>query len=484
MFKIRKFFTPVRLQRGDYLLIFRCGEQSPCININSLKNHNKIDILFSAYQIPNFDFNFDNAYLFYGGLSKYHAFKKIWYLFPEVQNYTAYWFLDYDIEFEEKFIIDIIEEGLKENLDIWQPALDNKSYTKWKVLYKLPHRIGIRRTNFIEVMAPIFSSNGLRKCIETFDESISTWGLDFVWSKLLRGENMGVSDTYCMSHTKKPDVKKGPFYQYLKSISINPHKELLKLRVKHRIWRLMPQNNIIYYIKLWSLLIKKTDNEINFKDNSFLLNLQKTQVVFFLNHYSLYILCIKCIDLLYNNIFVYVDGYLLARFFKLKQGRNSFDLTGGADIIFKICSQNNINVVFIGGTEEEKISFSKKIKKLFPDLKFIVFNGYFDEEKIIEIAISQVKENNAKVIILGLGTPKQEIIAMKIASQAKSYKFTIFTCGGFISQTAKSPKGIFYPEFINKMNLRWLWRCIKQPFVIKRLPIYFKSYLLVRKANH
>jgi hypothetical protein len=78
-------------------------------------------------------------------------------------------------------------------------------------------------------MAPIFTRNSVDRVIETFPLSISTWGLDYAWSRLFRGNRMYVLDSEVMNHLGKPDLIDGPFYRYLSSIGKDPRIELRHL---------------------------------------------------------------------------------------------------------------------------------------------------------------------------------------------------------------------------------------------------------------
>ena len=81
--------------------------------------------------------------------------------------------------------------------------------------------------------------------------------------------------------------------------------------------------------------------------------------------------------------------------------------------------------------------------------------------------------NKFNFIVVGIGSPLQEKYALEIVSFLKknSYRGVILTCGGFITQTAisKRKNREFYPFWIDKLNLRWFYRCFKQPYVLKRI---------------
>jgi N-acetylglucosaminyldiphosphoundecaprenol N-acetyl-beta-D-mannosaminyltransferase len=68
-----------------------------------------------------------------------------------------------------------------------------------------------------------------------------------------------------------------------------------------------------------------------------------------------------------------------------------------------------------------------------------------------------------------MGTPLQEEFLLEV--HLKSETIIGFTCGGFIHQTAKGIN--YYPKWINKFNLRWLFRIFDEPKLFER---YFVKY--------
>ena len=175
-----------------------------------------------------------------------------------------------------------------------------------------------------------------------------------------------------------------------------------------------------------------------------------------------------------------MDGFfvntLVSRFCGLKGTgvRQSFDMTSLAPKIFDYCSRKELSIFFAGGKVGDVEKFIDKIRPLYPDLKIAGHcSGYLDGEDIIE----KVKLSQANVVVLGLGNIKQESVGYQLFCQ---YEALVFTCGAFISQTANSEagEGSYYPDWINKYNLRWLYRFVKEPHVIKRVAIYYPKFLL------
>lgn len=213
--------TPFNLTRR-IIYFFRCGANKP-VAFDSIYAQNRGGILLSLYDTPNWNIP-DECIVIGGGLSKYHAFAQI----REFLNFSYVFLLDADIDlpnFSEQTFLRKIEP---KSFNCLQFSLCGDSHTAYAFLMKR----GIsdfRRVNFIEVMAPVFSREGIDRVVHTFPMSISTWGLDFAWAKILGGNGMYVMDTESMTHLGKPDLVDGPFYRYLTSLGIDPLVEMRRL---------------------------------------------------------------------------------------------------------------------------------------------------------------------------------------------------------------------------------------------------------------
>lgn len=469
---------------GKYLIFIRCGSQKPSIDLKSIKDKYNFDVLYSFYALPDFDCDDENVYISCGGMSKYQAFEKLWRENDFLRSYEAYWFVDNDINFQCADIVPFIEEGLNGNCLIWQPSLSNNSHSRWRHLYKIEGKVGLRNTNFVEVMAPAFSNLAVIKCIDTFSKSISTWGLDFAWSKIIVPSKMGVSDTYTMTHLDAPDTKNGPYYVYLKKNSINPYFELLKIRIAYGRLLFTPKTFIDKYISEWIKIIKQTDIDATrtYKFDEWYNFDKSVTSVCFLNHHSILTLANNGVIPSKKSL-CYVDGIALKKQLGLNGDRLSFDFTGIAEYVFETCRRLNIGVGAIGGSPEEAEAFKEIIEKKYPGIEIYTSHGYMKSEDITKKAIVFAKTCNVRVLLLGLGSPLQEL-SMQNIERSSVNGLIVYTCGGFISQTSQSPNGKYYPDFYNKLNLRWLWRIFTARHVLKRLlTTYIKSFFVISRIK-
>lgn len=198
----------------------------------------------------------------------------------------------------------------------------------------------------------------------------------------------------------------------------------------------------------------------------------------FLNPFS-YLKYRETPDLFKKFDVIYIDGILLVLWFRLfgiKVERKSFDMTSLAPKVFEFCSKNKKSIYFIGSTENAINLFVDKVSNEYLDLKVLGFrNGYFKDEREKQDAIKLIIKKNPDFVVVGMGTPFQEQFLVLL--RELGWKGVGFSCGGFIHQTAQGIQ--YYPTFFNKYNLRWLYRIIDEPYLIKRYFIYYpKSFLL------
>lgn len=215
------FYGPLDLTRRIVYYI-RAGADKPQ-SFDTIYSQNRGSIVLSLYDEPNWHIP-DDCIVIGGGLSKYQAFSKI----RNFLHFSYVFMLDADISlpnFVERSFLSKIDHR---SFNCLQFSLCNESHTAYPFL-KTRGNSNFRRVNFIEVMAPIFSSSGIDIVLKTFPMSISTWGLDFAWSNLFNGNGMYVMDSQLMTHPSKPDLIDGPFYRYLKTLGIDPSVEMRRL---------------------------------------------------------------------------------------------------------------------------------------------------------------------------------------------------------------------------------------------------------------
>jgi exopolysaccharide biosynthesis WecB/TagA/CpsF family protein len=184
----------------------------------------------------------------------------------------------------------------------------------------------------------------------------------------------------------------------------------------------------------------------------------------FLNPYS-------CLNANYNgqDIIYGVDSYYLANFF-LKMKNISFDNSSFAPFFFEFCKKNKKKILFIGALLHENQSFIRQLKVNFIDLEVAGLDGYMESIKYI----NHILNNNYDFVVIGMGTPLQEKLAITLSIYYPDIKF--ITCGGYIRQASNGLE--YFPPIFTKFRLRFLYRFYKEPHVLKRtFTTYFQFYI-------
>ncbi|MDN2661076.1 WecB/TagA/CpsF family glycosyltransferase [Neptunomonas sp. CHC150] len=186
-----------------------------------------------------------------------------------------------------------------------------------------------------------------------------------------------------------------------------------------------------------------------------------------------------------NKVVIYSgDGFLLnvllgMIYFK-KVERISFDFTSIADCVISKALKEKREIIFVGGKANESEDFKRKIKGKYSSLKIKCMHGYVFDEQYDDV-IKRLSCSDAGYIVAGMGGGLQEKFISDLYHQG--FKGHLFTCGGFISQTAMSESEVYYPKMIDKFNLRAFYRMYREPHTIKRYCIdYPRNALLVIKT--
>jgi N-acetylglucosaminyldiphosphoundecaprenol N-acetyl-beta-D-mannosaminyltransferase len=205
------------------------------------------------------------------------------------------------------------------------------------------------------------------------------------------------------------------------------------------------------------------------------------RVVTFLNPYSFLKIYQAGLDL---NKFdrVCIDGIALKIFLEFvypntSLERISFDFTSIADYVFDDAASNNQSGFILGSDHTSNSAFIKKIENMFPGITLQGRSRYFNNKEEISSCIDNLTNSDFDFVVIGMGAVKQEEIAIDLMESGFSGR--IYTCGGFIHQTAMQD-GQYYPTWVDKLNLRFAYRMIKEPSTIQRyLFDYPRSFALL-----
>ena len=190
---------------------------------------------------------------------------------------------------------------------------------------------------------------------------------------------------------------------------------------------------------------------------------EKGKIYTFLNPVS-YLTALKEKNLFDKFDGIFADGFWLVSailcLYGRKVTRRSFDMIGIAPILFNYAADKGKSIYFWGAEQNEIEKAVNIFKAHYPKMNVAGFrNGFFNSEEEIEEEVQRVVRLQPDYLIVSMGIRKQEEMLVRVHSAG--YEGVGFTCGGFLRQTAK--KNIdYYPAWINRWNLRFVYRMVKE----------------------
>lgn len=174
---------------------------------------------------------------------------------------------------------------------------------------------------------------------------------------------------------------------------------------------------------------------------------------------------------------IFADGGLLVKAIRSLYGkqvtRRSYDMTSMAPELFSYVQEYGKTIYIVASKQEQVEAAVEIFRERYPKVKFAGYrNGYFSSESEMDDEAKRIVEVNPDFLIVGMGALMQEKFLLKVKNAG--FKGVGFTCGGFIHQTSKNEID-YYPAWVDKTNLRFVYRMWKEPHTRKR---YFMAGLL------
>jgi len=131
----------------------------------------------------------------------------------------------------------------------------------------------------------------------------------------------------------------------------------------------------------------------------------------------------------------------------------------------KSAAQKGIKIALLGGRKEVIESLLQSFPQKFPNLQ-IAFarDGYFDKGEEGSL-VEEIKKSDARLILVALGVPKQEIFIDRYREQFP--RSVLIGVGGSFDVWAGAARRA--PVIFQQLNLEWLYRLIKEPWRLKRM---------------
>jgi len=135
----------------------------------------------------------------------------------------------------------------------------------------------------------------------------------------------------------------------------------------------------------------------------------------------------------------------------------------GTTIMFEAIKTSNSSLshYFLGLQDDSLSKFRDKLLLLNHSLKITRINTDIidvDNQLQVQDLILDIENSNSDVVWLGVGSPKQDFLAAKIAQHCNSNTIAVGAAFDFIAGTKTSA-----PVIIQKLSLEWFFRLLQEP---------------------
>ncbi|MDD3237959.1 MAG: WecB/TagA/CpsF family glycosyltransferase [Candidatus Gastranaerophilales bacterium] len=146
--------------------------------------------------------------------------------------------------------------------------------------------------------------------------------------------------------------------------------------------------------------------------------------------------------------------------------------------VIEKCEQNEYPIALIGAQDNVIKKTVENLKKEFPNLNICYsHNGFFDEQEEKQMLLD-IKYSQAKLVLVALGAPKQELFINKVKQILPRAAYV--GVGGSFDVWAGTVQRA--PIIFRKLGCEWLFRLLKQPSRFKRifptLPLFLIKVML------
>ncbi|NWF33730.1 WecB/TagA/CpsF family glycosyltransferase [Stenotrophomonas sp. SAM-B] len=158
------------------------------------------------------------------------------------------------------------------------------------------------------------------------------------------------------------------------------------------------------------------------------------------------------------------DGNLLASSASRQLGRvivrESFDGNSMAPEVFAFCRTHALKIALVGGVHGVAERAAGVFATEFDAEVVYARSGFFTGEGEVQACYDRLRALNVDVVICGMGAPHQERFLLGLKDSG--WKGLGFTCGGYLDQALDG--GVkYYPEWVNRLNLRAPYRLCREP---------------------
>ena len=202
----------------------------------------------------------------------------------------------------------------------------------------------------------------------------------------------------------------------------------------------------------------------------------------FVNPFSLGVVAQELSDQECAHFRFFADGIAIVCYMRFLRQRRiqriSFDDTSLAPIVFSHAQHVGLSVALVGGGERLLEQAEPLLTSRYPGLSIIATSpGYFSSPQHYQASLERLAL--ADIVVVGMGAGKQEKLLLDL--RKNGWQGTGFTCGGYFDQWVQARGQHYYPAWIDRFNMRWLYRLFKEPRrlakrYLKDYPIYLIRY--------
>ncbi|MBN9015230.1 MAG: WecB/TagA/CpsF family glycosyltransferase [Rhizobiales bacterium] len=157
------------------------------------------------------------------------------------------------------------------------------------------------------------------------------------------------------------------------------------------------------------------------------------------------------------------DGWPIVAIARRVARDRGIERVTGADLLPKIVMERDYRVLLVGGARDAALLAAAELKKrgaraeLLPS-ETVPPEEYSDPERRKQL-VARITQSGADIIFLGLGIPKQEVLALQCLEVAQ--KGVYVCCGAAIDFVAGFQSRA--PGWVRGLKLEWLWRIASNP---------------------
>lgn len=144
--------------------------------------------------------------------------------------------------------------------------------------------------------------------------------------------------------------------------------------------------------------------------------------------------------------------------------------------LIQTANRKQLKVYLLGAKPEVIQASADKIKKDYPQVDLVGYHdGYFKDDAPI---VSEIAEKKPNIVLVALGYSKQEFFIEKYRHNADAIWIGVGGSFDVFSGTKKRA-----PKVIQKLNLEWFYRLVKEPTRIGRMLAIPKYMNLINKEK-